>query len=446
MQLFSIHPYEWSLRPPLRAVLFLLALGLSAFFLSIEVLRVGVADTLAVSHDLAEFRRAVDLDPDNAQVHRLLGSFLCTLEDPHMAEGLGHLRRATQLSPNQAINWTALASACELAGDNACADEAFERALRVAPMVPRSEWAAANHYLVTDRTDQALAHFEHLLKMDPGYDWQTFRLCVRATGDPDLVFQKVVAPLTDTTLNLSYLAFLSSQGEMASAGRVWSATVAHASPFPLSSTQPYLGRLLQLGQGREALRVWQDLERIGVVKKSAREDPDDLVFNGGFEEPPLDQGLDWRSLSAPYLFVDFADKAAHSGNRCLRIDFTVPRNEEFLATFQFVPVAPAQEYVLHAFARSQNITSDSGPRLRVLDAACPSCVDASSDMTVGTTPWHEISLKFSTGTDTQLLEIFVVRGKSRNFPMEISGTFWLDDVTLKALGPADHTDSLKRAH
>ena len=200
MQLFSIHSHEWLLRPWPRAVLFLLALGLPAFFLSAEVLRVGAADTLATTYEVARLKRAVSLDPDNAKAHRILGSLLCTLEDPHMAEGLEHLRRATELSPNQDINWSALASACELKGDNACADEAFERALRLGPMVPRSEWAAANHFLLTDRMDEALVHFQRLLRLDPGYDWQTFRLCLRATGDPDLVLQKVLAPLGDTTL------------------------------------------------------------------------------------------------------------------------------------------------------------------------------------------------------------------------------------------------------
>lgn len=439
MQLFSIRWHEWSLRPWPRAVLFLLALGLPAFILSAEVLRVGAADTLATSYDVAMLQRAVSLDPDNAKAHRILGSLLCTLEDPHLAEGLGHLRRAAELSPNEAVNWSALASACELTADTRCADEAFEHALRLGPMVPRSEWAAANHFLVTDRAEEALVHFQRLLKLDPGYDWQTFRLCLRATGDPDLVLQKVLVPLGDTKLDLSYVNYLSAQGEMDSARRAWAASVARASPFPVSLAGPYLTRLLEMGQGREVQGAWQDLEKLGVVTKPAPDEADNLVFNGDFEEPPLNEGLDWRIQTVPYLLTDFTDPAAHHGKRCLRLDFTVGRNDDFVGTFQFVPVAPARNYIVKAFARSQNISSDSGPRLRVTDPSCPSCVNVLSDTTVGTTPWHETSLRFTTGPETQLVTLSVVRLKSRSFPTEITGTFWLDDVSLRAVGPSPLT-------
>ena len=170
------------------------------------------------------------------------------------------------------------------------------------------------------------------------------------------------------------------------------------------------------------------------------------MFNGGFEQTPLNQGLDWRHQPVPYLLVDFADPGAYHGRSCLRVDFTVRRNDQFLAAFQIVPVAPVQEYVLKAYVRSRNISSDSGPRLHVLDARCPSCVDAWSDTTIGSTPWHEISLRFSTGADTQLIELSIVRLRSRAFPTEITGTFWLDEVTLKAAGTASQVNPLKPDH
>ena len=446
MRLFSIRTFELRLRPSWRSALFLIAMGIPLVFLSSESMRVGVAETLASNPDIGRLRRAEALDPANASLERLLGSVLCTLEQPNTPEGLGHLRRAIELSPNQAINWSALASACELSGDNECADQAFERALSIAPAVPGSEWAAANHYLATNRTDQALPHFERLLKLDPGYDWQTFRMCIRATGDPDLIFQKVVAPLDDTRLNLSYVNFLSSQGEMESARRAWTASMARATPFLFEAADPYLERLLQLGQGQEAESVWQDLEKLGAVKRPAPDSVNNAIFNGDFEEPPLNAGLDWRTRSIPYLFVDFADTAAQHGKRCLRVEFTVPRNDEFLAAYQLVPVAPASEYLLKAWVRTQNVSSDSGPRLRVLDTSCPSCLNALSDTTVGTTPWHQISLRFLTGPETQLVDLSVIRLRSRAFPTEITGAFWLDDVTLTPLGSAGQARVMRPAH
>jgi len=138
----------------------------------------------------------------------------------------------------------------------------------------------------------------------------------------------------------------------------------------------------------------------------------------------------------PYMFIDFSDKAAHQGTQSLRIDFTVPRNDDFVATFELIPVTPATRYTLEAYARSQGISSDSGPRLRVMDPTCPSCVNELTESTVGSTQWHKLALGFTTGPETQLVQLALVRPRSRTYPMEITGSFWLDDVSLTSDGPA----------
>jgi hypothetical protein len=424
----------------------LLAIGLTGLFIGGEAIRLWVAETLAVSFKLPKLLLALKIDPADPRIHKLLGQYYCYLDDPNMAEGLKHLRRATELSPSGAIYLYSLASACELASDHVCADQAFERAVSLSPMMPRFEWAAANHYLVTDRTDQALARFRRLLELDPGYAGPTFKLCLRVTGDPELVFQKVLLPGKDSMLKLSYVAYLSAEGKADAAHQIWVKTMATASSFPLSSAEPYLEYLLAHRRGQEARNIWQDLERLGVVSIHKTVSSDNLVFNGDFEQIPLNAGLDWRYSVAPYLYLDFFDPTAYQGTRCMRMDFTVSRNEEYLGVFQYVPVSSNQEYILQAFVRSQSITSDSGPRLRVLDPACPTCLDATSDTTVGTTAWHQIDLKFTTGPNTQLVILSVIRPRSRTFPMEITGSFWLDAVSLKPADSVGDQPTLKPAH
>jgi hypothetical protein len=120
----------------------------------------------------------------------------------------------------------------------------------------------------------------------------------------------------------------------------------------------------------------------------------------------------------------------------LRIDFTVNRNEEYRPLFQLVPVAPNQAYTLTAYVRSQDITSDSGPRLQVVDPIHSNGPNAMSETTVGTTPWHQINLKFCTGPDTKLVQLSILRVRGRTFPTEITGSFWLDTVAMKPLGPS----------
>ena len=112
------------------------------------------------------------------------------------------------------------------------------------------------------------------------------------------------------------------------------------------------------------------------------------MFNGGFEQLPLGAGFDWITQPSSYFSVDFADSSAFEGIHCLRIDFPIGQNDEFEPVFQILPVAANQAYTLAAYVRSSDITSNSGPRLRVTDPDCPSCLDACTDATVGTTPAH----------------------------------------------------------
>jgi hypothetical protein len=412
----------------------LLAVGLAALFMAGEAIRIALATSLEGSGRLPQLRRGLTLDPDNPKLHYQLGSvYSYSPQDMDPAEAMKHLRRAAELNPYRAIYWSSVASACDSAGNRVCADRALGRALSLSPMTPRLHWIAANHYLVTDRPEAALPHFQRLLELSPEYAWPTFRLCLQATGDPQVVLEKVLPSGADAKLKLAYVDFLVAEGDADFAYRVWGQTVAGASPFAFSLAAPYLQRLLDLGRYKEAIGVWGDLERLGIVNKPPSEDRNNLIYNGDFEQVPLNAGFDWRTPEVPYLWLAFPNSGAYRGGRCLRLDFAVGRNDESEAVYQFVPAAPQQEYMLTAYTRSDDITSDSGPRLRVLDPACPACLDVSSETTVGTTPWHPVSLKFSTGDHAQVVRVSVWRPRSRTFPTEITGTFWLDAVSLERL-------------
>jgi len=169
------------------------------------------------------------------------------------------------------------------------------------------------------------------------------------------------------------------------------------------------------------------------------------VFNGGFEETPLNAGFDWRYQSLPFASVTFSNAAAHSGSRVARIEFAGERNDESEPVYQWVPVQPSRPYLLTAFVRTQAITSDAGPRLRVLDPRCAAGLDAATEPTIGTTPWHQVHVSFTTGPQTRLVKIAVWRPRSRAFPFDITGTFWLDDVSLTSAQPDSASGALAKA-
>lgn len=434
---------EISLRSRWRATIFLLAIGLPSLFLAAKTLQITLAATLGKSIKLGDIRRALALDPSNPKLHHQLGKvYLYSMEERNPVEASKHFRRATELNPQGVFYWTDLASSCELTGETLCANQAYERVLRLGPMLPSLRWLAANYYLRTAQEEKALGHFQRLLELSPQYAWATFQVCLKNWGDSQIIFRKVLPAGTDPTLKLTFANFLSTQGEAEFAYEIWVQTVAHTYAFPFALAEPYLERLISLGRDQEAVGVWQDLERLGIVHRPATQDRNNLIFNGDFEQAPLNAGLDWRVRGEPYLFVDFSDPTPYHGSRSLRVDFTVSRNEEYQAAYQIVPVVPDQTYQLTAYARSENISSDSGPRLRVVDPACPSCLDVSSDATVGTTAWHPLRLSFSTGAQTRFVWLSVWRARSRTFPTEITGRFWLDAVSLEPVtSPGEKTAS-----
>jgi len=412
-----------------RAALFLMVVGLPLVALAVETLRVAIADTLGESGDVTTLRRALALDPRNPDLYHKLGLINAYGSPPDFAQGLRDLRRATELNPRVALYWLDLGAARESAGDGAGADVAFARALDLGPMTPRVRWVVANHDLRAGRTDAALRHLRELLALSPEYAWPSFRLSLQLLNDPQQVFEKLL-PSANPAQKLAYVNFLSANGAADAAYAVWLQTIAHAPSVNWALAEPYLARLLDQGRTREALSVWQAVEKGGGLLP-ARDDAENLVFNGGFEQAPLNVGFDWCYRGAPGVAVDFSDPSARQGRRCLRLDFTVSSNQEYEPVYQLVPVRPNQEYVLTASARSENITSASGPRLRVLDTHCPQCLDVATDSTVGTTPWHVLSIQFLTGAETRVVRLAVWRPLSRSFPAEITGQFWLDAVSLQ---------------
>jgi hypothetical protein len=314
-----------------------------------------------------------------------------------------------------------------------------ERAVKLSPMTPQLHWVAANAFLRTGQNDAAMAEFRRLLELDPTFAPATFHVCMGSLRDPQLILRQVLPPGKNPALKLAYLNFLStSDEEMADvlAGQVWAQTVAAGVSFPFPLAAPYVEHLLRFGQVDQAHRAWQDLKRLGIIKDPEAGGGDNLIFNGDFESTPLNSGFDWRDNPGPYLALDFSDPASHTGKHCLRIDFTVRRNEEYRAVGQVIPVASKQAYLLTAYVRSQDITSDTGPVLQVQDPDHSDGPNAASETTVGTTPWHQISLKFCTGPDTKLVQLSLLRMRARTYPTEITGSFWLDTVVLKPWGVA----------
>ena len=424
--------FTYSLDSRWRVNTFLIAITLPGLLLIAQVVRIAVAHQWGESTNLAEIRKAAKLDPANSSYQYRMGLlYEYDWEHMNLEDAVRYLHAAALLQPNRADYWSSLGHACFTVGDASCADKAYENSIRLAPGIPLYQWEIADYLLIAGRQTESLVHFRRFLELKPDDPTLTFTICLRVFDDPDLIWKALLEGGADANLKLAYINFLNDHGRSAVAYQFWNRITDSRMKMSFSAVQPYLERLIATNQIEQASKVWQDIESLGVIEKSGTDYPANRIFNGGFEQEPLNSGFDWRYQTQQYLTLDFANDCYHS-KRCLQLDFTVPNNADYQPVYQIVPVQPNQQYELSADVRSADISSDSGPRLRVVDPKCPACLSGESQASVGTTPWHEISLNFVAGPKTDVVHVSLWRPRGRSFPMEIQGRFWLADVSLKA--------------
>jgi hypothetical protein len=287
-------------------------------------------------------------------------------------------------------------------------------------------------------------HAKKLLALQPDRVFDVFTLAWHVFDDPVALWSDVVSVSDDTGVKSAYLAFLAENGKADLAQNYWAELVGSTGKKPsFIETRRYLQWLLTTQDYKQAMTVWSDLLRAGVIEPDSAREAGELVFNGTFRKPILNAGFDWQVRGHRYVALAFpkTESAGKNVKQVLRIDFTLAHNDDDEPLLQVIPVEANHEYRLVARVRSEEITSDSGPRLRVLDPQCLVCLDVSTENTVGTTNWHDVSLTFASSPQTQVVRVSLWRPRSRVFPMEISGHFWLDSVSLRAVHSVPETES-----
>jgi hypothetical protein len=428
------HVFTWPLRPWWRVSLFLIPILAGSFWVAGQAIRVARVTYQVDTLSIPDLQKALQQDPGNPDLlHRLGWVYSYSPSDINLSEAVKYLRQATEANPRRWDLWSDLGITCDFVGDTVCSDEAFQRAKLLNSMTPSLQWMLGNHYLLTDRQEMAFPCFRGLLDMDPDYLDATLRLCLRATKDPQAIYKGVVPQGKDATARFALLTILTSNGDYESAMRIWGQMISGQDRSPkVSTVKPFLDFLVDHNQIQDAATIWRDLQHAGVIPPAPPPSAN-LLYNGSFDGPRLNTGFDWRTNDSPALIFDLSDASAYQGRKCLRIDFAVGQNADYDLVDQVVRIKANTQYQLTAYVRSDNLTSDSGPRLRVVEMGCGDCVDRTSEPTVGTTPWHSIDVKFTTRPQTQAVRVSFWRPQDQPYPSDITGTVWLDDVILRAV-------------
>ena len=208
-----------------------------------------------------EFRKALELDPDEAQAHDNLG--LALVETGKVEEGMEHYRKALELSPGYPEAHNNLGSALVRSRRLPEAVEQFEKALESNPDHPSAHVNLGAALAQMGRIDEAMPHLERAVDLLPeDAEAQTdLGLALAMKGQLDAAI-----PHLEKALQANPAAF---EGQF-NLGRIL------AAQGKFEQAIPYFEQAVKLSGGREAMilsmlaGVYEEVGRFAEAASAAR--------------------------------------------------------------------------------------------------------------------------------------------------------------------------------
>jgi hypothetical protein len=370
---------------------------------------------------LASLRRAVWLQPRNAEYQYRLGRYFSLVElSPSQAEPA--FRTAVALNPHQARYWMALAGIYQLLGDDQRQATSLERALAAEPTTPEVAWEAANFYLVRGDTTTALKNLRVVMANDPYLPPNALQLCWRIQPDVDFLLREVVPPLTK--VNSSFLEFLISNKETAAAAKVWDKLVALNQPVERRYVFEYIRYLVAKQEPEQARMVWQKAATLSDLT-AYQPSTENLVVNGDFSQEILNAGFDWLYRPSPDISLTLDPTQFHSGHGSLHVEID-SRGIEDAGIRQLIAVNPNTSYQFSSYFKAEAMAGAGGLHFAVQDLYSGKTYFTSEDFT-NVDFWKQAAGSFTTDETTKLVVLRIQREPAGS---PIKGRLWIDGVRL----------------
>ncbi len=380
---------------------------------------------------IPSLRLASRLNPGNSTYHVQLGRlYQYSITNPRPKEAIQQFHDAVKANPYDPQAWINLAAAHEFQGETAKAEEDLRHASKLAPNLPIYQWTIGNYFLLHGNTQEAFRHLKVVLAGSRQYDRTVFNVAWKASGNAAYILQELIP--NDLPAEFSYLKYLLTEQRFPDAEAVWKRIVANPETFDPHEASDYIDTLIKTGRVDAAYQAWTDLQARGFIRTAPGGPSVNLITNGDFEDPLLNMGFGWRIQDVPGVYAGLDTATFHSPGHSLSVQFTGNQNLNYHQVFQFVKVSPKHAYQLDAFMKTQGITSDSGPRIEVVDAYDPHALDKLTPEMTGTSGgWNPLNMDFTTGPKTKLLLVLLVRPASKaEDNTAITGKVWLDDVQI----------------
>jgi len=374
------------------------------------------------------WRKAAELEPENARYWLHLGVYHQeNLLHPDERRALVEFRRAAQANPHSDEVWLYLARASEDVGDVAAACSAYQQAMACHPISAEVAWRYGSFLIRQADIPAAYKQIRQAIREDPSLTPAAIAQFWEAGQGPLEILEELLPAQPDA--GFMTLNYFISRHQTAPALLVWNRMLELHQPIRMQQALPLVDELIRQNQIHDAIRSWRAALRASAW--STEEPPGgSLIFDGGFEHDLLNGGFAWREIPVDGVHYAFDNGVAHSGARSLRVEFDGSANLDFAQVLQYVAVEPMRRYRFAAFLRTEAVRTESGVRFEIEDARSPGALTLFTPNLTGTNPWTEAEIVFRTGPQTDLLLLTLRRTPSRKLDNKLSGTVWVDAVSL----------------
>jgi carbohydrate binding protein with CBM4/9 domain/tetratricopeptide repeat protein len=379
-------------------------------------------------HSEENLLKALRVTPSNPDPYYRLGLFYqWDIHHIDLEESARYLGKAIERDPLEQEYWLQLAKILQKMGDSALSQQASENAIRVFPTAYQGRWMAANLLLQQGDLEKAFPHLSYLLAHYPNQSSPVYEVLEKAVGDSDIVLEKIVP--RDPASFGQYLSYLYEKGDREAARKAWVKRLSFGFQADRTETVRYIEFLISQGEFQEAFRAW----RARFQEEGLSLSEGDVITNGDFgKDKILGGGFDWEIENVSGTKVSFDPSNTFEGKRSLKIVFTGKENVDFRHIYQFVPLKPDTEYVLSANMKTESLTTKSGLKIEILGAG--EAFQKSSETLTGDNEWKKLIISFRTPASLQGGVVRVRREKTDKFDRYISGTVWIDHVSLTEKG------------
>jgi tetratricopeptide (TPR) repeat protein len=392
----------------------------------------ALASHYGASSSSSDWPRAAEIEPSSAENWYRLGRYRqLDFDHPDLKLAISYYRRAVELDPPSPFYKLDLATALEMAGDNAEAEKYFRAAQANYPISGEVSWRYGNFLLRQQRLPEAYTEIHRAVLVDPKLLPSAVSRAWRSDPDVQVLLDQILPDTPDGGWDA--VEFLTQAQQTAAALAVWNHFIAKKPSLRRASLFSFLDLLVAQDKFEEAGAAWhQALSLQGAPANSSA--GGSLVYDGGFESELSGGGFGWRQQDITGAAFDFDTAEKHSGARSARIAFNGSQNLSYGYLYQYVLVQPLTRYKFRGFLHTDQISTDSGLRFEISDPRRQQDLDLLTTNETGTQPWTLEEVEFATGPQTHLVQITLRRVPSTHLDNQLSGTVWVDDVGLSPAG------------